>query len=159
MSIKCVQSLKSFSLGVDRTLRDEWAYQNGMWRRQKPGYRDKKWFEDYVYGVTDTVRILSCWLNNYLPGVDSWADYGDVVATFDMGDVEKAGWSEFDLREALRDMTWHVRACMPIHAKEPWQTSSLDGWGEKVYRYRHPAIEPLKHGMIDRDDPRDLETL
>lgn len=157
MSITCIQTLKSFSLGVDKVLRGEWAYRNGMWRKQRTGYRDTKWFEDYKYGVVDTLNMLQCWLS-YLPGAESWNDYYDFTVTFDMGDVEAAGWNEFILREVLNDMAWHVRSAMPIHAQEPWHTYSLDGWGKKVYRYRCPGIEPLD-GMIDNDTPHDLETL
>jgi hypothetical protein len=157
MSINCVHTVKTFSLGVDSVLRDEWVYKNRMWRKQKPGFEDTKWFEDYDYGVASTCDILECWLN-YVPGSESWDDYDDFTIDFDMGSVFDAGWSEFDLRQVLSDMASRVWMDGVVHAGKPWKDSRIDAWGHEVHYYRHPAIEPLT-GMLDRDFPSDLRTL
>jgi hypothetical protein len=153
--ITCSRTEKTFSLGVDHCFDVKWAFYKGKWRELKPSYKDEDWYEDYRYGIANTTDMLESWLA-YLPGVESWNDYGDFSITFNMKDVEEAGWSEQTLRDVLDDMATYVKMRRVIHAEEPYLYETTDAYGGSVRYYRHPAIEPLD-GMLDKDYPRDLE--
>ncbi len=153
--ITCFRTQKSFSLGIEEHLRDEWAFRMGKWRRMKPSFRDEEWFcEDYEYGVAETKDMLECWLN-YLPGVKEWDDYGDFSITFDMDEVLEAGWCEQFLIEMLGDMVTYIKMRRVIRAEEPWLYTTKDAYGNEVRYHRHPAIEVLS-GMLDKDYPSEL---
>ena len=152
--ITCTRTLKTFSLDVEDCYDDKWAFRKGKWRKSKPGYKDEEWYEDYRYGTASTTDILVCWLQ-YLPGFNCWDDYGDVWITFNMTNVEEAGWSEQHLRDILRDMASAVKMRQVLHAEEPYLYETTDAYGGPLRYYRHPAIESLS-GMLDKDYPSDL---
>ncbi len=147
MTITCISTRKTYSLGVDGHLQDEWLYLNGKWRTQKTGFRETKWFEDYKYCIVETEDMLECWLG-YLPGVVESTVHRDLSITFDMDDVEEAGWDEQRIINILGNMSTHVRMRPVIHGEGPWPTSSTDAYGHCIEYYRYPPIDPLM-GMLN----------
>jgi hypothetical protein len=155
MSITCFKTQKSYSLGVKNVYDDKWAFFKSKWRKLKPHYEDEAWYDDYRYGIAATSDMLECWLG-FLPGVESWDNYGDFSVTFNMDDVKEDGWSERQLIDILEDMARFVRMRRVIHAEEPWLHTTTDAYGGLINCYRHPTIDPLG-GMLDIEYPHDLE--
>jgi len=155
MAITCLCTRKTYSLGVENQLRDEWAFFKGKWRKLKSNYRDEDWFEDYQLSIAETKDMLECWLS-YLPGCIEWDDYGDFSITFDMNDVKEAGWNERQLIGVVEDMARFVKMRRVIHGEKPWPTHTIDDYGHRRDYFRYPAIDPLE-GMLDVDYPSDLD--
>ena len=122
--ITCVQTEKTYSLGVEDQLRDKWAFYNSKWRKLKPNYQDEKWFEDYKYRIALTTNMLKCWMF-YLPGWSDWKNHDDFTVTFIMENVKEAGWSEQHLVEVLGDMATYVKMRQVIHGEEPWLSKKI----------------------------------
>lgn len=158
MGIKCTQRTATYDMDMAYFGDFMWLYLNGAWRKQKnDDYRLEDWWHDkYKYGEVSSSQIVICWALNYLPGLKEW-DASHLSLTFDLEEVEKAGWTLTRLEHLLTQMRTKVVRGRRAEASEPYETSRIGEYGATIYKVRHPAPLPLLD-MLTNPHPFDLET-